>query len=243
MYGTERLEASRVRASLEAIYSTQRLGFKDRNFFLAPFWHTASSTEARLKSEHPEIAAVSIEAIFPKTLAVLVRERAQDILWCRAERAPLLTPDATSTQPLLIPAAGVEDIHGCAWIDREGIAFKPALPSEGALIVVAKDYRDVRLTPGIAATDRQLAHDILRVREISSETFGFPINTFALLPDMPADLVAYGPNGLRIILPRGEHFDKQLNNLGRFFQQEIRGDFSKIQEYVDARIENRVYYK
>lgn len=245
VYGTERLEASYVRTSLEAIYSAQRFRFKDRNFFLAPFWHTASSTEARLKSEHPEIAAVSIEAVFPKTLAVVVRERAQEVLWCRAERVVPPTPptDATSTAPLLIPAAGTQDVTGCAWADREGVEFRPALASEGALITTVKDYRPTEFRLGSSVADPRLVAEILTVNAASQREFGFAVNAFAVLAEMPDDIVAYGPTGFRIIIPRSTALNRQLTALGRFFMQEINGDYGKIHEYVDARIENRVYYK
>lgn len=239
VYGTERLEAAAVRASLEGVYSAKRLWFTDRNVFLAPLWHTASSTEARLKSAHPEIAAATTEVVFPETLAVVVRERTQEILWCRAERAATPTP----SDALLIPAAGTQDITGCAWADREGIVFRPALASEGALITTVKDYRSTTLDLGNSVADPRLVAEILAVSAAGKREFGFPVNAFAVLAEMPDDVVAYGPTGFRIVMPRGALLNRQLAALGRFFAQEIAGDYGTILEYVDARIENRVYYK
>ncbi len=245
VYGTERLEASAVRASLETIYSAQRLWFKDRNFFLAPLWHTASSTEARLKSEHPEIAAAMTEVVFPKTLAVVVRERTQEMLWCRAERndQTVPAPNATSSAALLIPAAGTQDISGCVWMDREGVAFRTAIPSQGALITTVKDYRSTAFDLGRVVAEPRLVAELLAINAASQREFGFAVNAFAVLPEMPDDLVAYGPTGFRIIVARGDLLKRQLAALGRFFRLEINGDFGKVREYVDARIENRVYYK
>ncbi|MBI3305300.1 hypothetical protein HYZ80_03200 [Candidatus Parcubacteria bacterium] len=243
--GTRNLDRTLVQHAFGELYSQRKFGFSNRNFFLSLLWPRPRNAEAALKNQFPEIASAAFTTLFPHTRILTLTERTQALLWCRAQRPPIppAEPTATTTAALALPATGTEDIAACASVDQEGIAFRPALASQGALVVVAKDYRGQTWQLGKPVADQQLIHELLSINAAAPQEFGFPVAAFAVVPELADSFVGYGPSGIRIIVPRGELFGRQLANLGRFFKQEIRGDFSKIQEYVDARIENRVYYK
>lgn len=243
--GTRNLDPAIVQQAFEQIYSQQKFGFSNRNFFLSFFWPRPRASEAALKNQFPEIASASFTTIFPRTRILAIRERTQALLWCRAERplASSTEPTATTTAALVLPPAGTHDITVCASVDQEGIAFRPALASEGTLVVVVKDYRGPSWQLGKPVADLRLVNELLATNESAPQEFDFPVSAFAIVPELADSFIGYGPGGFRIIIPSGELFNRQLANLGRFFKQEIKGDFGKITDYVDARIENRVYYK
>ncbi len=243
--GTRTLDRALVQRAFGELYSQRKFGFSNRNFFVALFWPRPRNAEAALKNQFPEIASAVFTTLFPRVRILTITERAQALLWCRAERPqpPPTEPTATTTAALALPATGTEDIASCASVDKEGIAFRPALASEGALVVVVKDYRGQALELGKPVADQQLVRELLALNETAAQELGFSVAAFAVVPELTDSFIGYGPRGIRIIVPRGELFGRQLANLGRFFKQEISGDFSKILEYVDARIENRMYYK
>ena len=165
----------------------------------------------------PSLTSISIDkAYFRRAVTVTVAERARVGQWCFVKR----------------------EFPECLWFDDSGRLFMQGYPSEGNLIPVLRDYSRAPLALGqvalpekfvpnllsvfnaLAATDvsvREVRLDDLALEEVSVNTYDGPQLRFSLR-------FSAAPAGDAI---------KALEKMG---------PLSNL-EYVDFRVENKVYYR
>jgi len=134
-----------------------------------------------------------------------------------------------------------QDTTDCFYIDRQGIIFEAAPKTSGGLVVLIKDYsnREIKLYDKIL--DPELINMILEIKDYLSTEIGLSVASF--------DIDAYPAGKLRVITNESwyilfglkQEIKKQLLSLKAVLDGKIQ-DRSLLQ-YVDLRIENRVYYK
>jgi cell division septal protein FtsQ len=179
-------------------------------------WPSGTLSGAELE-ELPAAASVNIEKnYFRRTITVEVAERERLGLWCFVW----------------------EEAENCYWFDREGVLFLPGYPAEGSLTLIVKDTSREPLALGgtvlserflsnllsvfdaLRAADlgvREVRLENLELQEVSALTYDGPRLLFSLR--FPAAGVQEALTAIRRSMP--------LESL----------------EYVDFRVENKVYYR
>lgn len=150
-----------------------------------------------------------------KTIAINVKEREPWLLWCLA-------------------ASG-----NCYWLDEQGIVFSPAPEAEGFIIPKMSEQGDrQQLSFGRLFYDNpQFAENTLeiikQIKNSSLAVFGFLIEN----PNLEELIVETdGPKLYFSLRFLPQNLDKVLNDLIN------RPNFKNL-EYIDFRVENRIYYK
>lgn len=160
-----------------------------------------------------------------KKIAIKAEEREPYLLWCLA-------------------ASG-----NCYWLDEEGIVFSAAPKAEGFIIPKVFEQGDRRQL----SFGQPFYENVLLVKnalEIIKRVKNFPLAVSEFLIEKPnlEELIAEteGPKlyfSLRFLV---QNLDKVLNNLtnrlSSYGGSPEGKDFQKL-EYIDFRVENRIYYK
>lgn len=127
----------------------------------------------------------------------------------------------------------------CYWIDEEGIVFSPAPAAEGFIIAKMSEQGDrQQLLFGQLFDDNpQFAENTLEIIKQLKDS-SLAVSRFSIQNSNLDELTAE-TNGLKLYFSSRfslRNFDGILTDLAG------RLDFSKL-EYIDFRVENRIYYK
>jgi hypothetical protein len=190
----------------------------------------------------PEIKEVIIQKKLPNILEVEIVKRDPAGIWCQIEEVESETV-ATSTEEEFAVKSD-RKISRCFRIDKEGIIFKETVLIKGSLIlnIYSSENKQVGLREQVVALE--MMDFILDVRERLPEiktASGQPLksNDFEIISteDLRANLLS----GWRVHLNPSYSAESQLRTLEMVLEEEI-GKTDSL-EYVDLRIEGRVYYK
>jgi len=163
---------------------------------------------------YPEIKQVEINRHLPNSLVIKIEERKNTGVWCQKQ------------------------VNQCFFFDSEGIIFQPAPLIKGSLIINVYGVEDS-----------------IKVRDqiLSSEMIEFILAIKKGLPEISlpeaVDFEVVSLEDLRVTTARGWQIyfnpkysvESQLETLKRIFNKEI--DLNQALEYIDLRIQGRVYYK
>jgi hypothetical protein len=134
-----------------------------------------------------------------------------------------------------------QDTTDCFYIDKQGIIFETAPKTSGGLVVLIQDYsnREVKLYDKIL--EPEFIDTILEIKNYLSTEIG--LNTVSF------DIDSYPISKLRVVTNESwyilfslkQEIKKQLLSLKVVLDEKIEDRMSL--QYVDLRIENRIYYK
>jgi len=129
----------------------------------------------------------------------------------------------------------------CFYVDKNGIIFESAPKTSGGLVILIKDYsnREIKLYDRVL--DSELINTILEIRDYLLNETDLKVANF--------DIDTYPTEKLRVVTNESwyilfglkQEIKKQLLALKVVLDEKIQ-DRSLLQ-YIDLRIENRVYYK
>jgi len=188
----------------------------------------------------PEIKSVALTKKPFEHLAVIkIEERQASAIWCRVE-APeseqVSSSSATQAVQASLPLA-----EYCFFVDSEGFIFKPAPILSGGAVptVYDKTSQDINLGSTVANPER-----LKFILAVKKELAGVNMNLtdFIIASQTLGDLEILTPEGWRIMLDTNMSPSSQVNALKRVLQEKIK-EKRAILEYVDLRVEDRVYYK
>ena len=130
----------------------------------------------------------------------------------------------------------------CFYIDEQGIAFEQAPQTSGSLVLLIKDYseREYRLRKEIF--EQRIVNFISQVKQGLLGT-GLIALDFNILSFPPKDLKVMTSEGWYILFDLERDIKSQLSGLKAALEEKISEEERKNLEYVDLRIENRIYYK
>jgi len=169
---------------------------------------------------YPEIKEVDIVRQFPNILKIKIEERKNTGVWCQIEEEKA----ATSTERI---------INKCFYFDSEGVIFREAPLIKGSLILnIYGTEKSVKIRDEIISPE--VIEFILAVREGWPEASDFEIVSFE-------DLRATTNQGWQIYFNQTNPVETQLEALRAIFNEEVEP--SEILEYIDLRIQGRVYYR
>ena len=131
----------------------------------------------------------------------------------------------------------------CFYIDKQGIAFEQAPQTSGSLVLLIKDYSEREYHLGKEIFEQRIVNFISQVRYGLSSEAGLAILDFNVLSFPPKDLKVMTNEGWYILFDLERDIKSQLLGLKAALEEKISEEERKNLEYVDLRIENRIYYK
>lgn len=214
------------------------------------FWSPKAIKEA--PAALPWLSELNMERNWEdKKIIIKVKEREPFLLWCLSGQQTDLILNEASSSAATIPkdlktasstdtiAAAPSTRVNCYWIDEQGIVFAPAPEAEGFIIpkVFEKGGRQ-QLQFGQPFYDNpQLVENALKIiREVKNSSLAvFRFSTKdANLQELTAETSGFNLYFSLRFLP--DDLERILANLAN------RLDLKKL-EYIDFRVENRIYYK
>ncbi len=178
------------------------------------------ATESKLKSvligDFPRILSLEIHKnIFKQIISLKIVERKEAGIFCRDE---------------------------CYYIDKDGVIFEKAPDTSGTLILVIRDNSSESVKLGDIVIESKFMADIVGVRESLLSQFSLKVLDFGIDQLPSRDLKVNTHEGWYILLDYSRDLKSQLDNLKLVLEQKIKENRKNL-EYIDLRIENRIYYK
>jgi len=134
------------------------------------------------------------------------------------------------------------EIGECYYIDEEGIIFERAPQTSGVLVLVIKDESSARAELGKNVIAKESIANFVNLREYLSAQLNLRALDFVIKSDAPGDLKVHTNEGWYILFDASRDLKDQLQNLKLVLEEKIKEERKNL-EYVDLRIENRIYYK
>jgi len=179
---------------------------------------TNKNVKSRLLKRIPEILDLKISKnLFKRKLEINIQERETIGILCK------------------------QDTSDCFYFDKNGIVFENAPNTNGSLIILIKDYSQRDLKLGEAAVDLSIIDTITIIKEELFQKIGIGVSSF--------DIESYPTEKLRVITGESWYIlfslkrdiKSQLSALKVALDEKISNRMGL--QYVDLRIENRIYYK
>jgi len=129
----------------------------------------------------------------------------------------------------------------CFYIDGQGIVYESAPKTSGGLVVLIQDYSARKIKLYDKVIDSELINKILEIKDYLSMEIGLNVASF--------DIDSYPTDKLRVVTNESwyvlfslkQEIKKQLLSLKVVLDEKIEDRINL--QYVDLRIENRIYYK
>ncbi len=190
----------------------------------------------------PEIKSVVVNKKLPEmagaAIEIIIEERKSIGIWCQIERLKI---EATSTESII---SGPK-IKGCFYIDKEGIIFKESPLISGSMIlnIFSSKKQSVELRNEVVSPETinfilTVNEELPKIKTVTGPSW--QINDFKVIS--PEDLRVSTSQGCQIYLNPAYSADSQLKVLELTLEKEIKEDWPSL-EYIDLRIEGRMYYK
>jgi hypothetical protein len=183
--------------------------------------------ENYLLSNFLRIKQVSIDRDLPNTLLVKIQERNSTVLFCESE-----------------------DDKKCAFVDEDGFVFEKAPFFSGNIFVKFFDERQLGTTQSNLAqipfqlTETEKFKNLIGFMDFL-EREGGKIKDTDVLKIVLKDEGLYeihAEEGWCLLLKDGETFDTAKENFVLVYENKLK-DYLNSLEYVDLRLENKVFYK
>lgn len=202
----------------------------------------------------PEIkAVVGKKSLGEHSLSLNLEPRRPAVIWCRVLtldtaavlNLPPAAPDtvASSTDGTQVSpeSPGLPEAENCFFADSDGFIFKAAPVLSGGVIpiVYERTERDLKIKDTVF-DERALQFILETKKQLDAVNLG--LTDFVISGQTLGDLEILSPDGWKIILSLDQSPAVQVNALKRVLEEEIEEKRSQL-EYVDLRVENRVYYK
>lgn len=214
------------------------------------FFFNSDAFKTDVLATFPEIKNIFINKEPPHILNVDITERATAGIWC-------FVNDLTR----LNDSGQAEFITSCKYFDGEGAFWGEATRSSGFLILVVDDLRlnpviNINLersrensqhTPALSGIDQALLDSIMRISDKLAKMNIF-VSKFTIPNNFIGDFTAFISSGYELMFSIDSDIEGQLEVL-RIFLADKRDmsaqsddpDFKL--EYIDLRINGRIYYK
>lgn len=227
--GLNKISGDEFNKGLNDRLDSKWLGFLKRERNLVFF--RSDSFRAEMLDAFPEIKEISIKKEPLHTLNIDVTERMTVGIWCFASDSTGLTTN-------------------CKYFDEEGKMWGEAAKSSGFLVLVVEDMRqDMKeiVQQGLSRVDSGILADIILISAQLKEMNIF-INKFTIPDKFTGDFNASTSGGYELIFSTNSDIKEQLEVLEIFLTDKKSlsaqaGDPDFKPQYIDLRINGRIYYK
>ena len=191
--------------------------------YISPFSNiilaSSESIENSLRSNFPVIEATKVsKSLFKKSLTVQILEREIAGIWCK------------------------ENSDKCFYFDKDGIFFKSAPKFSGEVFLTIEDSRGRNFNLIDSFDDKELFEKINLTRNILDDLkFIDYVNFF--LPKGSFEFWIKTKDGWYIYLDKETDVPNQLVALKKFLEEKLPAARRQSLQYIDLRINNRIYYK
>ncbi len=173
---------------------------------------------SKISSRFPLLEEVRADRQFPHSLNISVAERKPRGIWC-------LTASSD-----------------CFYFDKSGVAYAKNGASSGFLMAIIDDERKRKIEIGSPVESGEWLGSVFLARDALAEK-GINITKFIIPADSFDELRAQTAQGWVVLFGISTNIARQINSLTDFFKQKMTPEkISKLQ-YVDLRIQDRIYYK
>lgn len=195
--------------------------FNHDNIFLL----TKSKLRNILIDRFPRILSIQISKdIFKKNINIQITERKEMGIYCQAQNL------------------SEEILGGCYYIDNDGVIFEQAPQTSGTLILVIKDYSGKEIKIRDSVLDKELIAKFIELCDVLSSQFSLKALDFVIGNDAIKGFRLDTNEGWYILFDGSRDLESQIRALQLVLEEKIK-EARKNLEYIDLRIENRVYYK
>lgn len=191
--------------------------------YIKPFsnilFASSETIKDSLRENFPIIKSVDIDkGLFNKNLTVEINEKEAVGIWCKNES------------------------DKCFYFDREGVMFKPALRFSGEIFLTIEDGRGRGFNLADSFDDRELFEKIGLTRGILDELKFIGYSNF-FLPQGSFEFWIKTKEGWYVYLDKENDVPIQLVALKKFLEEKIPVSRRQSLQYIDLRVNNRIYYK
>lgn len=180
------------------------------------FLYTKDKIEKDLIQKFPKISNIEISKnLIKRTLKLNIEERERLGIVCKEEK--------------------------CFYIDKQGFIFEDAPQTSGSLILLIKDFSQREYSLGDQIFEEKIINSIYEIRESIFPETGIRVLELNIASLPAIELKAMTNEGWYILFDLTRDIKTQLLSLKAALQEKIKD--RKGLEYVDLRIENRIYYK
>lgn len=216
-----RIQTLEISGNKEVNTESVKNNFDYKNIFL----YTKHKIEKDLVQKFPKISNIEISKDLIKRIIKLeINER---------ERLGIVCKTKIENEE--------EQMGKCFYIDKQGFIFEDAPQTSGSLILLIKDFSQREYSLGGQIFEEKTINSIYGIRENIFPETGIKILDFNIASFPVVELKAMTNEGWYILFELEGDIKKQLTSLKAALQEKIKNRESL--EYVDLRIENRIYYK
>jgi hypothetical protein len=195
--------------------------------YIKPFsnilFMSSEAIEHSLREKFPKIGEADVDKhLFGRNLTIEINEREIFGIWCKYIESG--------------------ENQQCFYFDDSGNMFKPApkLSSEIFLIIEDGRGRDFKLTDTF--DDKELFEKINLARNILDELKFIRYSNF-FLPQGSFEFWIKTREGWYVYLDKESDISTQLVSLKKFLEEKLSESRRQTLQYIDLRINNRIYYK
>lgn len=232
--GNKEIESSRIEETAKPILQEKFFGkIPKDNFILLP----VNKIRETILDNFPEIKDISVEKkLISRQLVLKIQERQASAIWCQASSEQLASGTSTQNSQSSLPQAG-----DCFFIDESGFLFANAPILSGGLLATVFDETLVQPQIKEELNNSPLLEFILEAKK-SAIALGLDLSDFIVKPQTAGQIEILAPEGWQIYLSLEEPAANQMAALKKVLDEEIKNQKSRL-EYIDLRVQNRVYYK
>ncbi len=139
------------------------------------------------------------------------------------------------------PAGGHLEGDNCYYFDKEGIIFKEAPQTEGALILKIEDFEKKEVSLGDKVLSNEQLTFMTNFNNKIIENNQFKIIEFKIKPSPSIDLEAITDKNWSIYLDEKQNPAIAANNLLTILKEVVKSNTNNL-EYVNLRIPGRIFY-
>lgn len=219
IHGVKTLEYEKVEEVLSDFLKERFFGIVPRSNFL---FLTEDSVSDLLTQEFKKVKKVRIEKKYPDDIGVYLTERDSLLLWCLSS--------------------------GCYMIDEDGRAYEKVgneslSVSEDDLIRL-QDISNKDVSEGDYVLKSEYTDFVLSVKNELWNNFGLCVsNEFSTSSRLAEEVIIEVVDGWDLYLDSTIPIEKSINTLKLFFDESMNTDELVDLEYVDLRIEDKIFYK
>jgi len=199
----------------------------------------------------PQLRALaSLTKMAEATIEVIIEERKSIGIWCQIEEIQSRPDFAATTSDAIVESQGQildsqPKIKRCFYIDKEGIVYKASPLISGSVILnifsskkQSVDLRSEVVSPETIDFILTIDKKLPKIKTVTGPSW--QIRNFKIIS--PEDLRVRTTQGYQIYFNPTYSVDSQLKALKLTLEKEIKENWPSL-EYIDLRIEGRVYYK
>ena len=179
---------------------------------------SAEKLASKLTAKFPRIDSVEITKEFPHGLKITVAERQSVGIWCFAAS------------------------DKCFYFDKNGVAYAETTQSSGFLILSVADYQGQAVTLGSRINSEEWTKNIIMARELLLK-IGVSVAEFSIPSGSFDEFDAKTAGGWKILFSNSTDIAKQIASLGILFRDKLPAEKRTGLQYIDLRIQDRIYYR